>query len=360
VVEPMIITPTFTARFDSNFGTNSTAARDARNAAAQLFTSAFSDDIHINITVDAVTDAKVLGESFPQWVSISYAEIYTRVNAYASTQNDLIAVGPGGSVTASDPTNGSGKWSLTRAQAKALGYVPDDLSDDGSTTFGTSESYTFTGSIAAGTIDFVDVAAHEISEVMGRAGLSGGNNSFSLIDLFSFTGAGTRRLQGGAGNFFSIDNGSTLIKEFNDTFFGGDSRDWAGGTNDAFNANASFGVRSIVSAVDLQLMDVLGYGRINPLGSLVQTSGRVTFLRAHELGTGFGGPPNYLDAEIIVQLAEEPARSFGFQLRNDNNAASHQAMFDALRSALVSGRSVDLDYVAIGPRAGTIVRVSQI
>jgi hypothetical protein len=355
----VIITPTFTARFDSNFGSNSMAARDAWSAAAQLFTSAFSDDIHINITVDAVTDPKVLGESFPQLVSIPYSEMYARVNAYASTQNDLIAVGPGGSVIASDPTNGGGSWSLTRAQAKGLGYIPDDLSDDGGTTFGTSQSYTFAGSIAAGTIDFVGVAAHEISEIMGRAGLSGGHNSFSLIDLFSFTGAGTRGLQGGPGNFFSIDNGSTLIKAFNDTRFGGDSRDWAGGTNDAFNATASFSVRSIVSAVDFQLMDVLGYGKINPLGSLVQTSGHVTFLRAHELGTGFGSPPNFLDAEIVVQLAEEPARSFGFQLRNDNNAASHQAMFDVLRSALVSGRAVDLDYLTVGPRAGTIVRVSQ-
>lgn len=45
--------------------------------------------------------------------------------------------------------------------------------------------FTFSGAIAAGTFDFQGIAAHEMSEVMGRLGLSGGSvdttaNSFSL------------------------------------------------------------------------------------------------------------------------------------------------------------------------------------
>ena len=60
----MIITPTFTANFDTNFGVNATAAKAAWAAAAQVFTSHFSDNIHINITVDAVPGTSVFGESF--------------------------------------------------------------------------------------------------------------------------------------------------------------------------------------------------------------------------------------------------------------------------------------------------------
>ena len=103
---------------------------------------------------------------------------------------------------------------------------------------------------------------------MGRLGLSGGKvgttaNSFSLIDNFSYTGPGAKGLRGGPGNNFSIDNGTTLLKLWNDpTVNNLDSRDWAPGTNDAFNQFSASGVVNPVSAIDLRLMDVLGYNLI--------------------------------------------------------------------------------------------------
>jgi hypothetical protein len=342
-----------------NFGVNATAARAAWAAAAKVFTDAFSDDIHINITVDAVTTPGTFGRSFPAFLAISYAELFDRVSAYASTQNDAIAVGPGGSMTVTDPTNGLGTWHLTRPQAKAFGYIPDDMSDDGGTTFGTENPFTFSGQIGPRTFDFQGVAAHEITEVMGRFGLSGGNNSFTLIDNFSYTGAGMKALGGGAGNFFSMNNGVTLLKAFNDSASNHlDTRDWADGTNDAFNQIASEGVVNPVSVVDLQLMDVIGYGTVNPIGSLIETVGHITFLRAHELGSGYGKLPNFLDCEVIVQLAEEPVRAFGFKLRTDSNEPARREMFDMLRSAFIAGRPIRLDYQTIGPRVGEIIRVA--
>jgi hypothetical protein len=355
----LIITPTFTAKFDTNFGVNATAARAAWIAASQIFVSAFSDDIHINITVDALPGTTAFGRSFPNLLSIAYADLFAAVGAFASTANDVIAIGPGGSMTPTDPTNGAGTWFLARPQAKALHVIPDDLSDDGGTTFGAGNPFTFSGAIAAGTFDFQAVCAHEIAEVMGRMGLSGGNNSFSLIDNFSYTGAGTKGLRGGPGNFFSINNGLTLLKQYNDpTVNHLDTRDWLGGPPDAFNQFASGGVKNPVSAVDLQVMDVIGYGTVKPIGSLIETIGHITFLRAHELGSGFGKSPNFLDCEVIVQLAEDPARSFGLKLRTDQNQAAHTQMFDLLRSAFVARRPVRLDYITIGPRVGEIIRVA--
>jgi hypothetical protein len=354
----LIITPTFTSGFTTNFGTNAAAAKAAWIAAAKVFTDAFSDPIHINITVDAVTKAGVFGESFPGLVTIKYADLFNQVVAHASTQNDAIAIGPGGSMPATDPSNG-GIWQLTRAQAKALGVIADDTHDDGGTTFGSTNAFTFSGPIAANTFDFKGVCAHEITEVMGRLGLSGGNNTFSLIDIFSYTGAGMRSLSGGAATFFSINNGTTLIKEFNDAPANHlDTRDWAGGTNDAFNQFSNSNVVNPVSAVDLQLMDVIGYGRVNPNGSVIETVGHITFLRAHEVGSGFGKAPNFLDAEVIVQLAEDSLRSFGFQLRADANQPTRTDMFDLLRSAFITGRPIRLDYITTGPRAGEIIRVA--
>jgi len=87
------------------------------------------------------------------------------------------------------------------------------------------------------------------------------------VDLFSYSGAGTRVLgnEGGPGlqGSFSIDNGTTLLKLYNDQSSNGlDFRDWAPGTNDAFNQFSNSGVTNAVSDVDLREMDVIGYDRV--------------------------------------------------------------------------------------------------
>ena len=57
----------------------------------------------------------------------------------------------------------------------------------------------------------------------------------------------------------------------------------------------------------------------DPVGSVLSASGRITFLRANDIGTGFGPPSDFLDVEVIVQLDSQPGKSFGFQLRADGN-----------------------------------------
>jgi len=95
-----------------------------------------------------------------------------------------------------------------------------------------------------------------------------------------------------------------------------------------------------------------------PIGSLVETVGLITFLRAHEVGSGFGRPPNFLDAEVIVLLADEPGRAFGFKLRADAEEPVRRQMLALLRAAFVVNRPVRIDYVRTGPRVGEIIRVA--
>jgi hypothetical protein len=197
-------------------------------------------------------------------------------------------VGAGGSITAADPVGTTHTYWVSTAQAKAIGLVADNLSNDGTTTFGAGNPFTFSGPIAPGTFDFQGVCAHEITEVMGRLGISGGTigsatNSYSIIDLFSYTGAATRGMGPGPNENFSIDNGTTLLKLFNNAQQNGlDTRDWAPGTNDAFNQFSNSGVTNPVSTVDLRKMDVIGYNRIIPepasLGLLV-SAGALALLR---------------------------------------------------------------------------------
>ena len=86
--------------------------------------------------------------------------------------------------------------------------------------------------------------------------------------------------------------------------------------------------------------------------------GLITFLRAHELGSGYGKPPNFLNCEVIVLLAEEPLRSFGFKLRADAERPARWEMFELLRSAFAADSPIRLDYVKTGPGAGEIIRVA--
>jgi hypothetical protein len=262
----MVITPTFTANFNANFGANAAAAQAAWIAAANAFSANFNDNIHINLTVDGVAGTSVFGQSSTFLNSVSYATLRTRVVADAKTTDDALAIG--GSMTVADPIAGGHTWWVSRAEAKALGVIADDLSTDGTTTFGAGNPFTFSGPIAPGTYDFQGVAAHEISEVMGRLGLSGGSigsntNSYSLLDNFAYTGAATKNTGTGPGIYFSIDNGNTLLKLYNNALLNGlDTRDWAPGSNDAFNQFSTSGVVNPISAVDLRVMDVLGYDRV--------------------------------------------------------------------------------------------------
>lgn len=261
----LVITPTFTSNFNANFGANAAAAQAAWISAANVFTTNFTDNIHINLTVDAVAGTSVFGQSNTSLFSTSYANLRALVVADKTTASDNIAIGAGGSMTVADPTGGSGTWWVTKAQAKAIKLIADDLTNDGTTTFGAGNNFSFSGTPGAGSYDFKGIAAHEISEVMGRLGLKGGNiggfsPSYSLNDNFSYTGPSAKAVAGGANNNFSIDDGTTLLKLWNNNVANGlDSRDWAGGTNDAFNQFSSSGVVNPVSAVDLQLMDVIGY-----------------------------------------------------------------------------------------------------
>lgn len=290
----LVITGNFTNNFVTDFGANAAAAEAAWNAAAKVFENNFSDNIHINITVDAVAGTSVFGGSSTPLLSTSYTNLRNAVVADAKTADDATAIGAGGSVSATDPTGGTGHWWLTTAQAKALGLTPDSTSNnDGTTTFGAGNPFTFSGPIAPGTFDFQGVAAHEISEVMGRQGLKGTTfagqaNSNTLLDLFSYTGPGTRSLAGGPNANFSIDNGTTLLKQYNDwTQNGLDSRDWAGGTNDSFNQFADPGVVNSVSGVDLREMDVIGYDR--SFASSVPEPASVTLLATGALTlAGYG------------------------------------------------------------------------
>ena len=95
--------------------------------------------------------------------------------------------------------------------------------------------------------------------------------------------------------------------------------------------------------------------------ALLQRQGKVTFLRVHDVGTGFGPPGDRIDVEVVFQLDTQPGKSFGFQVRSDANRAARQGMLDLLRDAFNRGWTVIVDFDIADPvndNNGVAIRVA--
>src|SRR6516164_8935921 len=90
----------------------------------------------------------------------------------ASSADDASSVA---NLPLADPTGG-GHFLFSAAEAKALSLInPTGTENDGTITFGAGFAYAYDPNNRAvpGEFDFIGVAAHEISETMGRIGIQG-------------------------------------------------------------------------------------------------------------------------------------------------------------------------------------------
>lgn len=93
--------------------------------------------------------------------------------------------------------------------------------------------------------------------------------------------------------------------------------------------------------------------------ALLQSSGKLTFLRVHDRGTKFGPPSDQIDVEVVMKLNAQPDRAMGFKLRNDANRPAHQGMLDLLRDAFNQNWTVSVDYnLDAGKKNGVAIRVA--
>jgi hypothetical protein len=91
-------------------------------------------------------------------------------------------------------------------------------------------------------------------------------------------------------------------------------------------------------------------------------SGKLSFLRIHRLGSGFGPSSDFIDVELVIGI-QGAKGGFGATLRNDNNRFAHQGMLDLLRDVFNSDTSVEVEYTVdpgeFGKLNGTILRVTR-
>jgi len=276
----------------TNLGANQTAFMNAMVNVAQyyekLFTTPQTEIINIKVGWGEINSqnlpAGALGTSQTNGYLTNYATV---TNALAKN---------GFSFTASnEPT--TSQFFISSAEAKSFGLInPTSTAIDGYVGFGTlsGTGYSWNFASSAGTgqgsgtgatqFDFQGVAQHELSEVMGRIAMEGhtvfnGQATYTPLDLFNFDSAGHLALSGGYGtntqvaSYFSVDNGSAHLANFNDGYQGGDIADWesyasltqsgtglSSGYQDAFDAFGYSGFNTDLSYADQLAMETLGLG----------------------------------------------------------------------------------------------------
>jgi len=268
----------FNISFDSSVVSAPAGFTAAINYVAQLFASSFSNPITINLDVGwgeiggQSLSSGALGESETYLNTYSYSQVRSALTAHATSADQKAAV----STLPSTAPTGNGSYSIATAEAKALSLTAASSSLDGYVGFGSGYNYTFdpNNQAISGAYDFIGVAAHEITEVMGRDSYLGEGLGYTALDLFRYSSPGARQLSAGKTAYFSIDGGSTNLDNLN-TVSGGDPGDWASSAgNDAFNAFSNSGVANTVGSTDMRELNVLGYNLTSsssPTGSPTST-----------------------------------------------------------------------------------------
>jgi hypothetical protein len=128
--------------------------------------------------------------------------------------------------------------------------------------------------------------------------------------------------------------------------------------------NAAGNVIGVASSLNDQPVGVgnykpthVAYPWIFGTGRRLHSVGRLTLLRVHDVGTGYGPATDPIDGEVIIKLDTKADFSFGLPLRVGEAEADHRGMLDVLRDGFVQGRTVQIEYDVTGPSSGRIVRV---
>ena len=304
--------------YDSSVSSAPAGFTTALNALVSFFQSTFQDPVTVNIQVGygeiagQALEAGALGESSANFNVFSYDQVRSALISDAKSADDATAVA---SLPATAPVDGS-FW-VTRAEAKAVGLInPASARVDGYIGFnGTANIFDYDNSngVSRGQYDFFAVAAHEISEIMGRQMMDGGSSGTNTpMDLFHYAGFQNRIFVGDQAGYFSPDDGATDLGDFN-TIPTGDTGDWASSVGrDAFRAFSGSGVVNTVSQNDLRLMDVLGWDlsgvtntntNTNPLVA-IETNGNTTLAISanhyYLLQSGSGPSLKYSGLDVIA------------------------------------------------------------
>jgi serralysin len=229
--------------------------------AASILTAAISDQIAVNIKIDYSGTGGGAAAGPDSGLYESYASVRADLINNATPGDTIFNALPGGS-----SIQGQSNVAVWNAQLKLWGLLGanDTTTDDGSATFATD--------ISSGLL--VGVALHELTHAMGRVpyGPPYGSQP-DIFDLFRFTSAGTRLINGGntaPAAYFSVDGGNTKLADYGRN---SDPSDFLNsgvqGSNDPFNEFYTGSTIQALSTVDKIQLDALGFHTAAPATTTV-------------------------------------------------------------------------------------------
>ena len=210
--------------------------------------------------------------------------------------------------TAGVAANNNRFLDVNRANAKALGLLAGaDAGVDATITFNSAFLFDFDTSDGITGHDFVGVAIHEIGHSLGFVsgvdvvdaavdGVTGVKAPFdapfdvdqfavySVLDMFRYSADGSLNLAFGGTPYFSIDGGTTSLGTFSTGSRNGDGRQashWKDSLGlGIMDPTFAAGELGVVSGLDLQAFDVIGYTLIpEPAIGLLGVIGGLMLIR---------------------------------------------------------------------------------
>ena len=297
--------------FNFTTSTGNAQADAAFAAAAQRWSSLFTDNVTINVYRGfSALGAGILGSTSNTQANYAYSAARAAFVADATSSDDATATAnlqPGSSFglllnRTSNSPNGAGSATpyldndgdanninlrLSNANAKALGLLSGtNAAQDGAITFSTSFTWDFdpTDGITAGAFDFVGVAAHEIGHLLGFVSgvdvldinsppVNGpfADNQFTFVsplDMFRYSSLSDASgvIDWTADNrtkYFSIDGGTTSLTTFSTGRNFGDGNQashWKDSLGiGIMDPTAARGELLAISALDILAFDVIGW-----------------------------------------------------------------------------------------------------
>jgi hypothetical protein len=276
--QALLIVPIYDASVTSR--SNAAQIEQAFQTVANEFDAAFAAPVTLKIPVGwGEVDGQALktGDISESMDFLRSGYTYANVTSYlksaaAANPTDLNLASAVAHLPVKDPT-ATNSFSIPYAEAQVLGLLPKSMYlNSGYVGFASNVSWNFaSGATPAGQYDFMALAAHEISEVMGRvSALKVAKPGYAtILDLFRYSAPGVSGFSYTSPAYFSVNGGVTNIGDFN-VAGSGDRGDWSSSLvpGDDQDAYLCPGVTYTLSASDLTQLDVLGWGAFTaPLSS---------------------------------------------------------------------------------------------
>ena len=266
--------------------------------AASLLTASISDQITVNIKIDYSGTGGGAAAGPDNGLYESYSSVRADLVNNATPGDTTFNALPSGS-----SIQGQSNVAVWNAQLKLWGVLGanDTSTDDGSATFATDINSSL----------LVGVALHELTHAMGRVPYGPPyGSSPDIFDLFRFTSAGVRLINGGntaPAAYFSIDGGTTKLADYGQN---SDPSDFLNsgvqGGNDPFNEYYGGGTLQSLTTVDKEQLDALGFHTMTPVTTVIEALGSTSLVQVgsnyylDSISSGTGPELKYAGVAVVA------------------------------------------------------------